>query len=166
MTETQFSFRFYSILTLVLFIFFLFILNLLIPPHKEPIYRPLPDTELKTESGRWIKIKEEYPDQNYLLLFYVDTSSSSTNQIIELSRIADQIPATTAPILIHIGRSSRQLPVTKPTNFHFFSDPEAEFTRNTGIDIVPTLLYVKNDQLEVFYSEGLLSSEVILNYLR
>lgn len=164
MTENQFSFRLYSILTL--FLFFLALLNLLTPAQNEAIYRPLPNTKLKDESDHWIEITKEYPAQDYLLLFYVDTSSTSINQIIELSRIADQIPTTTTTILIHIGRPSRQLPVTKPSSFYNFSDPKAEFTRNTGVDIVPTLLYIKNDQLEVFYSEELLSSEEILSYLR
>ncbi|AZR72059.1 hypothetical protein BBF96_00820 [Anoxybacter fermentans] len=161
----KFNLKQFSI-TLILFIFFFIILNIITPRYKELVYHPLPTHQLKNLSGEIVDIPTQFPNKDYLILFFIDTSPTSLKQLNEITKIASEIPDNIAIILIHIGRMNRPLPFLNKPEFNFFIDFKAELAQKMGIYIVPTLILLTNSQYEIFYFQELISSEQLMTYFK
>lgn len=152
------------ILSLCLFIFLIQVI--FTTRYREPIYHPIPEYPLKKISGESVIITEEFPTQNYLILFFIDQSPTSIKQIIDLESIINEIPDNISIILIHCGRLIKNLKQYKNERFEVLVDYNAEFTKLMGVNIIPTMFLLSNNQYEIFMSEKFISKEKLRKYLR
>lgn len=149
---------------LVLIISFFIIRHWTTPRDENPIFRPLPAHTLKNPSGESIQIPEAYPDQDYLLLFFVESSPTSLRQLTELSKVADRLAEDLTLILIHPGRMSEALPDWVSKKLHLLLDPDAVFTRSMGIHTLPTLYLLTSQFQQLAFAESLVPTSILLTY--
>lgn len=150
---------------IVVFVLTLFLIRYwTIPRDENPIFHPLPAHTLKTPSGESVQIPAAYPDQDYLLLFFIDSSPTSLTQLAELSRAADTMPERLALIAIHPGRMSGNLPPSLSKRIHLLLDLDASFTRSMEIRTVPTLYLLTHEFRQLAFAESLVPAATLATY--
>lgn len=151
---------------LVLVISFFLIRHLTAPKKEHPIYRPLPAHALQTPSGESVQIEKQFPNQDYLLLFFTETSPTSLTQLAEIAQVADRFPANLAVVLIHLGRMSQPNPAwVKTAKGHLLIDYEATLAQAMKIHALPTLFLLKNDYRQILFAERLVQGDELLTCL-
>lgn len=153
-----------GVILLVLVISFFIIRRWTVPQDEHPIFHPLPAHTLKTPSGESVQIPKDFPDQDYLLLFFVENSPTSITQLAELSKAADTLPDELALIVIHPGRMETDLPPWTSQKLHLLLDPDASFTRSMEIRTVPTLYLLTNQYRQLAFAERLVPASTLLTY--
>jgi hypothetical protein len=148
----------------ILVISFFIIRHETVPQEEHPIYHPLPSHTLKTPSGESVQIPEAYPNQNYLLLFFIESSPTSLTQLAELSKVANTLPENLAVIVIHPGRMNAGLPEWVSPKLHLLLDPDASFTCSMGIRTVPTLYLLTNQYRQFALAEQLVPAPILSTY--
>ncbi len=137
------------VLVLIIVILILLLHTFLTPKYQEWLYHPLPPHTLKNLSGEEIQLTTQFPNQDYLILFFSNKSPTSSLQLIEISKLAQEFSDQLEIILIHLGSFNGQLPIELNQNLHLFYDPNADFAKKMNICTVPTLILLTNEQLEI-----------------
>lgn len=151
-----------KLLILVLVILFLLILSIDTPKYPEPILHPITTHPLTTFSGKKLQLEDAFPNRDYLLVFFAETSKTSLKQLQELNMITTKLPPTLVVICVHIGKMKRQLNFFRNSDLHLFLDPQTELSQKLQISTVPTVLLLnKNSQIVLFSNKFVPANELI-----
>ena len=147
----------------ILVLLFLLISIIHTPKYPEPIFHPLTTHYLTTISGKKVQLENILPDQDYLLIFFTETSKTSLKQLLELKTITAELPTNLAIICVHIGRLNRQPDLN--SRWHLFLDPQTELSQRLQIYTVPTVLLVKKNRQRGLFSQKFISATELLNHI-